>query len=568
MTQPRFVCLASVLLVAIPAWSCDARSDAASYGGDDFGGDPLGGGDTGSAGGDEGAAGGNEGEGPPPEVEMPGDFRVPKPSGRFVYSASEDTHAVAVIDSNNLDIHVVGVGRNPSVVTSIARQSNDAGAVAVLDEGSQDVAVLRTTAAGVTAVNIVDVTPGANNLVASSDGVFVIAFADVDAPASGQPGSDQEATIIDTQALVATRITVGSHPRDIVFATDMPFAYVVTADGVNVLDLSALADLDKPDIVPVYSDLGVYPDELEVYVAPDAGLAITRRDNEASFVVTDLGTGAQETFALPGIPTDLDIASNDAYALFVMPSTNGSQLAELPLPLGSGELRIHSVPGEYVGLAALSPAGDVALLFTSQDPFTGGTDNNAQATDSGDSSSGTGAAVDTSVPSDRDPRQRLTIARRDGDTFDTSLALFVDRPIRSVGIAPDGETAVLVHEPIEDAPAWSYTLVDLTKDVPVKKLQSVLAEPTPLLFTPDGARAIVLQRDDTSNIRGVDRINLRTFIVESLTLGSSPEGAGYIDATQKLFVSQDHPSGRITLLGPTGSVETVTGYTLGERIKD
>src|SRR5262245_19325139 len=45
--------------------------------------------------------------GPPPEMEDEGDFRVPKASGKYVYSASEEIDAVAVIDTATLAIDVV-----------------------------------------------------------------------------------------------------------------------------------------------------------------------------------------------------------------------------------------------------------------------------------------------------------------------------------------------------------------------------------------------------------------------------------------------------------------------------
>lgn len=49
---------------------------------------------------------------------------------------------------------------------------------------------------------------------------------------------------------------------------------------------------------------------------------------------------------------------------------------------------------------------------------------------------------------------------------------------------------------------------------------------------------------------------------------SPPEGTGYVDATDKIFVSQDHPTGRITFIDAAGGVETVTGYRLNDAVKD
>ncbi|HEY8377851.1 MAG TPA: hypothetical protein VIK91_15250, partial [Nannocystis sp.] len=71
------------------------------------------GGETGDTYGDPGTTGGEE---PPPETEDEGDFHVPKASGKYVYSASETTNSVAVIDTATLVIDVVAVGQQPTVV--------------------------------------------------------------------------------------------------------------------------------------------------------------------------------------------------------------------------------------------------------------------------------------------------------------------------------------------------------------------------------------------------------------------------------------------------------------------
>jgi hypothetical protein len=78
----------------------------------------------------------------------------------------------------------------------------------------------------------------------------------------------------------------------------------------------------------------------------------------------------------------------------------------------------------------------------------------------------------------------------------------------------------------------------------------------------------VLLRDDAAGVRRVDLVDLRTFIVDALELGSPPEGAGWVDATAKIFVSQEHPTGRITFIDQAGNVETVTGHRLNDAVKD
>lgn len=566
---------------------------------DAFGGDGLPDGITGAGGtaGDGGQAldlGGGNGE-PPPEMEDEGDFRVPRASGRFVYSASETTDSVAVIDSVTLAIDVVGVGRGPTVVVPLSAE----GEVAVLDQGSDDVAMLRTDDQGRTTVEIVPSSPGANNLAVSPDGALLYVYHDVDGPEEQGAGSDQELTVIDLQGGQVYEMTVGAHPRSVVFDSTGSVAYVVTDDGVNVVPSVDLPMIGKPDLVPVVEDPAIDPSTLEIQVAPDQGVALARIAGETRLFATDLGTGDRFDFTLPGPATDLDIATDGSFAIVTLPSTSGSRFAELSLPLDPGaEPVIHDVDGEYVGLAHLSPDGETMLLYTTVDPFgmgaplrpgqayvdpldplaggmssssgTGGSTGDASTSGSDSSSSDGGVDDGGAVPPDVDPRQRVTIARRGAGSWSERITLFVDHPVVSVGMAPDGANAMLIHEqdPAGGATPWSYTLLDLGKEFPVKKLQVVEAAPGPVLFTPDGDLSVVLLRDDAQGVRRVDLVDLRSFIVDGLALGSPPEGAGYVDATEKIFVSQEHPTGRITFLDRDGNVETVTGYRLNDAVKD
>ena len=552
------------------------------------------------------------GSGPPPEVEDEGDFRVPKASGKYVYTASKTTDSVAVIDTATLAIDVVVVGRAPAVVEAIPGQVGDAGSAVVLDQGSDDVAVLRTSEAGVTTLSIHKVTAGANNLQVSPDGKYVFVYHDVDGPEQLGPGSDQELTVLEVASGVTHLMTVGAHPREIVFATDNTTAWVITAAGVNVVAYATLGTVGKPPLLPVVDDPGIDPATLEVVVAASEGLALARVDGAAWLAVTDLKTGALTVLDLPIAPTDLDVAPAGKFAVLTLPGAGGSSFLELALPPVPGnEFTVHAVDGEYVGQSAIARNGDAMLLFTTVNPFaltagppkhltdpdddavfastgdttTGGTGGTTGGTTGGDTTSttsttgadtgSTGDATGDTTGADtesgpyEDPRQRITLARREGGGW-SLVTLFVEVPVASVGIAPDSRNAILVHaeDPGSPMAAWSYSLFDLTPTFPLLKRQTTQAAPGPVLFTPDGARAAVLLRDDGAKVRKVDLVDLGNFIVEPLLLGSPPEGAGYVESTGKIFVSQEHPTGRITFVGAMGEVQTVTGYVLNDSVKD
>ncbi|MBZ5710441.1 YncE family protein [Nannocystis pusilla] len=538
---------------------------------------------------------------PPPETEDEGDFRVPRASGKYVYSASQTTDSVAVIDTSNLSIDVVEVGQGPTVVEPVPGQAGDAGSVVVLDQGSNDVALVRTSEAGATSVTIYPVTPGANNLAVSPGGNYVFVYHDVDGPEQLGAGSDQELSVLDVASGTPYEMTVGAHPREIVFAPDDSTAYVITAAGVNVITFSQLGTVGKPPLLPVVADPGIDPATLEVQIVASLGIALARVDGEPWLAVTQLPGGELTVLDLPGVPTDLDVAPDGEFAVLTLPSPGGSSVLEVPLPLGPGMYKQHDVPGEYVGLASVAADGDTMLLYTTVQPYaltegpasdlplydhddavfgTSTTDSSSSGSSTGDDSTTTDAGTGTDGtttttttgddgPPPPDPRKRVTLARRDGDGWDL-VTLFVEVPIISVGIAPDSRNAILVHDghPELSEDRWSYSLFDLTPAFPLLKRQKTEAYPGPVLFTPEGDRAAVLLRDDGAGVRKADLVDLGTFIVEPLRLGSPPEGAGYVDATAKVFVSQQHPTGRITFVDPRGDVQTVTGYVLNDSVKD
>lgn len=604
MSLKLLTCRAALVAAALALAACADASGGADF---DTG---IGGADGAAPGGDDGNADGGQGTGgpggggdgePPPEMEEEGDFRVPRASGRFVYSASEATDSVAVIDSTTLAIEVVGVGRGPTVVAPLS----DNGEVAVLDQGSDDVALLTTADDGSTTVHVLPTSPGANNLAVSPDDNLVFVYHDVDGPEQLGAGSDQELSVIDRAADTVHNMTVGAHPRDVVFDSTGSIGYVVTDDGVNVVPAADLAMIGLPDLIPVTDDPAIDPANLEIHVAGDQQIALARVAGEEQIFVTNLADGDRTTVNLPAAATDLDIAADGSFAIVMMPSVDGSRFIEFELPL-TGSLVNVEVPTEYVGLAHLAPDGATMLLYTTVNPFadayvgggaqpgalgawdepsygelpTGTTTGEVPTGTTSDGSSSDGlpgdegttddGGDDGGVSPDDDPRQRITIARRGGGDWSDRITLFVDFPIVSVGMAPDGQTAVLVHQmaPEGGAVPWSYTLLDLSKEFPVKKLQTVEAEPGSIVFTPQGDRAVVLLRDDSAGVQRVDQVDLRSFIVDGLTLGSPPEGAGYVDATEKIFVSQEHPTGRITFIDREGGVETVTGFRLNDAVKD
>jgi hypothetical protein len=220
-----------------------------------------------------------------------------------------------------------------------------------------------------------------------------------------------------------------------------------------------------------------------------------------------------------------------------------------------------SAPDEGWSPRGLDMMGTDSTGTDTTSDSTGGTDDTG--------TDGTDTGTDDGGEEGPDPRRRVTVVRGQDGAWTDLDTMFTEWSVAGAGIAPDGKNAMLLHalDGADPESGHGYTLVDLGKAVPIKKLQKVPAAPLGVLWTPEGDRAAVLLREDDL-VRRVDMVNLRTFIVDELLLGSPPTGGGYVPPTAKIFVAQEHPSGRITFIDTDNDAQTVTGYELNDDVKD
>jgi hypothetical protein len=157
-------------------------------------------------------------------------------------------------------------------------------------------------------------------------------------------------------------------------------------------------------------------------------------------------------------------------------------------------------------------------------------------------------------------------------------AVRLKKAVRAVAVSPDSRTALVVHTKADGDPhdpkidvetaidrSYGYSVVDL--GTAFAKLQLTDAPVGDLAVTPDASRAFVLLRDDTAGIRVAQRITLDSFIVDDFPLGSPPLAIAALADSKRMFVSQEHPEGRISFIHwETGAIESVTGFELNGRI--
>jgi hypothetical protein len=146
-----------------------------------------------------------------------------------------------------------------------------------------------------------------------------------------------------------------------------------------------------------------------------------------------------------------------------------------------------------------------------------------------------------------------------------------------VAIAPDSKTALIVNKKLPGDPAdttideatradrqYGYSLLQL--DSGFAKLQVTAAELGPFTLVPDGTHLFVLF--NAGSLREAQNVDLRSFQMTPIELGSPPTSVGPVPGSQRVFVGQDHPDGRISFIDWTKSaIETVTGFELNGRIR-
>jgi DNA-binding beta-propeller fold protein YncE len=496
---------------------------------------------------------GDGGAPPPPEVEY--ELGAPVSSLRYVYVAMTAQDALARIDGVTLEVSSVHVGERPEVVatapgsdTAVVLDAVNGAATIVRPASEADYEITLRT---LPHLNRVDIDPTAR---------YAVAWFDLDKAvrdAGGLGGVDQIGSFQDVTVLrlppepAAVDLTVGFRPRAVSFDQSGSRAYVVTEDGISVIDLAAATD-GSPTIVapiPVSTDPFADPDHVEVAVVPTGERAVVREADRAELrivTLTGAGAGQMQTLPLPSAPTDVDLTADGSRAYAVL--RESSALAVVSLPAAAEELpavEIVDLGGAPVGSLSMSGDGRRGVLYTN-------------ATEA----------------------EQLTVIELDQPGF-PHRHFPLQKSVRAVHLAPDGATAVIVHAKAPGAPedavdfdelidrSFGYSVFDL--DQGFAKLEITTVDPGALAFAPDAPRAyLVLDGGDAEDaVAALQTLELDTGVVRSMRLSSPPDTVGVLPGADLAFVSQRHPLGRVTFVAiDGGTVRTITGFDLNSRIID
>lgn len=173
------------------------------------------------------------------EEEVVVQFELPSAGERYVYAANPDSNSVAVIDSKTLAIQSVEAGDKPTFLQTLGGRD----AAIVLNVNSNDATIVRTDK-GVSTTSEVDVVAGSNAIAVAPDGSTAVVYFNVDLRSTGPSGSFQDLSVVlfEKGKDLSVGMTVGFRPSAVHFSADSKRAFVVTEDGVSILDFDTIRE--------------------------------------------------------------------------------------------------------------------------------------------------------------------------------------------------------------------------------------------------------------------------------------------------------------------------------------
>jgi DNA-binding beta-propeller fold protein YncE len=496
----------------------------------------------------ESGGGGVSGDGgmPPPETEY--EYGAPISSQRYVYVPMTEQDELVRIDGNTLAVRSTAVGDQPRVVATIpgtdgalVLDSTNGTATIVRPQGETDSTKVVGT---LQRLNRVDVDPTGRFAVVWFDLAKVIADG-----GTGGTGSFQDVTIIRLAAgnEKAVNLTVGFRPREVQFDATGNRAYVITEDGVSVVDLT-YATSHAPSIVPPIRviDPSVPPSDVEVDIVATGEWAAVRQAGVASLRVVNVGTtpGVAYTLSLASPPTDIDLAPDGSRVFAV--SRDAAKLAVIDVPgdaLSPSGIETIDLAGAAVGSLVLSPDGKRGLLYTN-------------------------ATAD----------ERITLLALDQAGYPRQTWT-LKKSVRAVAISPTSTTALVIHAKAFGDPgtatsfdeyldrSYGYTLLDLASGF--GKVQVTPVDPGAFAYAPDGNKLYVALDggDAPTATRELQIVAVQTGVVVSKQLGSPPSAVGFLPGVAQAFTAQRHPLGRVSFVAHgSDAMRTITGFDLNNNV--
>jgi len=525
---------------------CGAGDASAAKGVDEENG--WGGSDDGEPGGwdwEDVATSADYGEPPEAEKELALDLKAPQASPHYVYVAATARDSLVRISADeSLEIRLIPVGGQPTTVATLRTED----VAMVINRGTQDFSIVRSSDQE-DKVKTLDMLPHVNAIAVSPDGKYAIVYYNDALAGPYDPTGDFQTVAVvsmEEKEEKVSYVSTGFHTTALYFHQTSPVAYLVTDDGVSIIELDKVKDGDITPIVPVTEDPLEDPSLREVLVSEDGVFAVVRSLANPFFNVVDLTADDKlVSVDVKGLPTDVDLIPSADKALLVLREEELAYVADLPGffdpdPAKDDPLTEIKIAGSQAGASVVTADGSRAVLYSTV--------------------GGSKAVGVLNLGQDDYPLKSFP----------------VQKSVVGVAVSEHGSTAVVFHE-VEAydpesadlnqtiAQANGFTLFSL--DTGYRKLIQTDNPWSQFLFvsepTGEDLKAYVLTPDPLNLDHSVESVSLGTFMASSLPLSSPPTSMVYVPNSRKVAVAQEHHNGRITFIDvDSGETYSVTGYEL------
>ena len=463
---------------------------------------------------------------PPSEDESDYLKLAPAATDKYVFVANPDRDTLTRIAVAELEVKTVEVGRIPSAVQTTA----DYRLAVTLDEGDDAVSIVHAETLEVFPVAIRD---NMNQLSLSPDGAWAMAWYDPDAESLGASGgvtSFNEVSFVRTDPGTHYPLAVGYDPAGVRWSADGNRAIVVSDESLAVVDLTGSEPVRT--LIPLVDDDIDPPVAEEVVLAPDGRFAFVRQRGMERLLVVDLDNGVLDQVAVGADPTDMDVTIDGASLAVVARTAREVWTYDLANPYAAPEVVAFPVDVAY-GSISFTGDGERALLYTNASAVTA-----------------------------------LSIWEVGTDQWSTRALV---KPVESVGLSPEGTTALIFHTKGNAADAdpedpfyneWALTLLE-TDSIGENRLL-LPSEPTGYTVTDDDRWGFfILDGHDL-----LEAVHFDTLIPTLVTLPSEPAFVGTLPGESVAWASQRHELGRISFYDPDAdALDTLTGFELNSDIE-
>lgn len=488
----------------------------------------------------------------PPEKELErASERPPIASPHYVYALNPDADGVARIDPATLVIEHIPVGSHPVDLQAIPGVDG-AVALSMLD---RSISLIDSTSLP-SRVLRVPLDRQHTRLTVSADGAYAIAWPD---PALGATtGAEGILTVVDLEGArqgkpieqIRFERAAGFRITDVIFRLEngaATEAYAFAKETVATIDLATLTSSPLPLRTPLPTAMAEDVQTREVIADVNGQHIVLRSTTSPELAYFDGAT--LHSVPLPEVATDLDLLPDGSAAIAALRVSRQIAYIEIPQDLlDPAGIQLFETDGQAVGQIALPPVMRPEMFAF---VYTNATDQESFA------------RID--LPS--------------GVVTPYSVEKLVDE----IAISPDGESAVILHRPNPATTAndeyeravdldEGYSVVDIgTGYVQLKRTGKSV--PGPFAFSPVGGYLGVALSDAQNRNYGVDAVNLTSLVARPLSLASPPLYMGPIPTAagtspHRIFVSQSHPAGRISVVSlDDGRMRTATGFTLNSEIE-